>query len=32
MLWSLMSKRLEHLREELEELLGEISEARSMRG
>jgi DNA-binding PadR family transcriptional regulator len=26
MLWSLMSKRLEHLREELEELLGELSD------
>jgi DNA-binding PadR family transcriptional regulator len=32
MLWSLMSKRLEHLREELEELLGEISPGEVDRG
>lgn len=32
MLWSLMSKRLEHLREDLEELLGEISPGEANRG
>jgi hypothetical protein len=32
MLWSLMSKRLEHLREDLEELLGEISPGEADRG
>jgi DNA-binding PadR family transcriptional regulator len=32
MLWSLMSKRLEHLREDLEELLGEISPDEADRG
>jgi DNA-binding PadR family transcriptional regulator len=32
MLWSLMAKRLEHLREDLEELLGEISAGEADRG
>jgi DNA-binding PadR family transcriptional regulator len=32
MLWSLMAKRLEHLREDLEELLGEISPGEADRG
>jgi DNA-binding PadR family transcriptional regulator len=32
MLWSLMAKRLEHLREDLEELLGEISPGEANRG